>query len=102
MQLIKNRKVILIVLLAVFVLLAIVTSLYILFGALAAVAVGGYVYGNRIAVDTAVAEQLTDPQKQLESIAAVHARPDFRLQLANEATAPPAMVTSRSTDSVEA
>lgn len=105
-QLIGNRNVIFIVLLVVFVVLAVITSLYGLFGALAAAAAAGYVYARRMASDrssdAATAEQITDPQKQLESIAEIPQRPDFTLKLSDETNVPPPTVTSRTTDSVEA
>ena len=100
--LLKNRNLVLIILLAVFIPLAAVTGAWLLFGALAAAGVAGYLYTNKLSADSATAEELLDPQKELESIAAIPARPNFTLKLSDEATTPPPTTAAAGQDSVEA
>lgn len=102
----NNRHLLFIALLVLFVILAFVTGSFLLFGALAVVAAGGYVYINKIAQqatdDRNAAASLTDPAKELEMIANIPQRPDFTLTLSDETTTPPPTLTAPNTDSVEA
>jgi hypothetical protein len=100
--LLDNRKIIAIALLVVFIILAVVTGLYIVFATLAAVTAGGYFYANKLANDKNTAEEVIDPQKQLDAIPNIPPQPEFTIKLDKEATVPPPTTTSRTTDSVEA
>jgi hypothetical protein len=102
MQLIKNRKIIAIILVILFIILALATSLFVLSGVLIAATAGAYYYANKQAANINVAEELIDPQKQLEAIAAIPAQPQFTLRLSDETNSPPPTTTSGTTDSVEA
>ncbi len=97
-----HAKWILIILLILFVLLAIATGVYILFAALAAAAVGGFVYASKLETNVTAATNLIDPAAELKSIATIPAQPSFSLQLSSEATAPAPTPTSAGADSVEA
>lgn len=101
--LIKNRLLMMIILLALFVILAIVSGAYVLFASLAVAAVAGYFYVARFNIDNmAAAGDLLDPQKELESIAAIPPQPNFTLKLSNETTTHTATATVAGQDSVEA
>lgn len=100
--LIENRNVIAIALIVLFVLLALVTGLFVPFAALAAATAGGYVYASRLGGDKQAAEAVIDPQKQVESLASIPPQPRFSLKLESEAAAPAPTTTSSTADSVEA
>lgn len=101
--LIKNRTTIMIILLVLFALLAVVTGSFILFGALAVAVVAGNFYLRTLAsTKTTAAEELLDPQKELENIQSVPPRPGFSLRLSDEVTTPPPTVENANEDSVEA
>jgi len=100
--LIDNRKAVAIALVALFVMLAFATGLFVLFIGLAAITSGGYVYLSRLGGDKQAAEAVIDPQKQVESLASIPPQPRFNLKLEAESVAPPPTTTSSTTDSVEA
>jgi len=100
--LIENRKAIAIVLAILFVVLAVITGMFVSFAALAAAATGGYVYVSKLGNDKQAAETVADAQKQVESLAAITPQPRFSLKLDSETTVPPATTTSTTADSVEA
>src|SRR6185312_2420154 len=87
--LIKNRTILAIVLIVIFVLLAIVTGTFIVFGVLAALTIAGYIYAGKIDVGKVeTAEDLLDPAQELKDIQAVPVRPNFALTLSDEETPP--------------
>lgn len=100
--LLENRKIAAITLFIVFILLAVITGLYIVFAALAAATAGGYFYATKLANDKNTAEQVMDPQKQLEAIPHIPPQPQFTIKLDKDTTTPPPTITSRTSDSVEA
>ena len=79
-----------------------ITSLYVVFIPLAAATAGAYVYANKLAVDKTTAEELLDPQKEVEAIAKIPQQPQFSLKLDSDINAPAPTTTSSTTDSVEA
>jgi hypothetical protein len=101
--LIKNRLLVMIILLLLFGILAVVSGAYIIFAVLAAAAIGSYFYVGRFNVgNMAAAGDLLDPQKELESIAAVPQQPNFTLRLSDETSTPPPTAAAAGQDSVEA
>ena len=101
--LIDNRKPVAVALVALFLLLAFATGLFVLFVGLAGFTAAGYVYVSRLGGDKQAAEAVIDPQKQVESLASIPAQPRFTLKLEAESVAPPPTTTSSLTaDSVEA
>jgi len=102
MWLIRNSKIILIILLVLFILLALVTGAFILFVAFAVAIIAAYPQANKLNNDSKAAENLTDPQKQLDSISSIPPQPNFTLLLNDEAITPPPTVTTAGKDSVEA
>src|SRR6185503_11073415 len=91
-----------IALIALFVLLAFATGVFVLFIGLAAVTAAGYVYVSRLAGDKQAAEAVIDPQRQVESLASIPPQPRFTLKLEAESVAPSPTTTSSTADSVEA
>ena len=100
--LINNRLVMLIILLALFAILALVSGALIFFSGLAVVAGIAYYQANKLKNDSIAAENLSDPQKQLDSIASVPPRAGFTLKLSDEISTPPPTMTAAGADSVEA
>lgn len=100
--LLKHSGTILPILLLLFVLLAILTGNYLLFGLLAIAVIVAYPFVNRLRRNAAAAENILDNQKQLDSIAAIPPRPDFTLRLSDERTTPPPTVIAPGQDSLEA
>jgi hypothetical protein len=98
----ENKKVIAIVLLVVFILLAFVTGLYIVFVPLVIVTLAGYYYINKLVNDKNVAAEVADPQKELDAITNIPPKPKFSLKLDKDFTNPPPTATSPASDSVEA
>jgi hypothetical protein len=98
----KNRVLVLVILFIAFLVLAAVTSAFILFGGLAVAAVGAFVYSNKIATDQKVAEELLDPKLQLDAIPEIPAQPSFTLKLSDETDTPVPTSTTTTSDSVEA
>jgi hypothetical protein len=99
---IEYRTLLLAGLLLLFLVLAVATASYVLFGILTAAAIGGYFYANRISNRSDLAAALVDPEKELASIAATPARPAFTLRLSDETATPSPTATSSGADSVEA
>ena len=99
---IRNRNLVTIILLAIFILLAVITTAIILSVVLIAATIASYVYTSRLSTDLTTAEEILEPQKELEAIEAIPARPGFSLKLSDEAATPPATVTTTGADSVEA
>ena len=100
--LIDNSKIIFIILLILFAVLAIVTGAFVLFAILAIAAVVVYQRATSIKNDKAAAASLLDPQKELETLKAAPQQPDFTLVLSDEAVTPPPTATVAGADSVEA
>ncbi len=98
----KNRKLLAIIFLVIFALLALVTGFFILSGILAAATVAAYLYVRKFVDKITAAEELLDPEKELERIEAIPARPGFTLTLLDEVTPTPSTATSANEDSVEA
>ena len=100
--LIEKRKIISIVLIVAFILLAVFTGLYIVSGLLVAATIGGYVYENKLGNDKSAAAEILDPQKEFEAIPNIPQQPNFTLRLDSDVTTPLPTITSRNTDSIEA
>jgi hypothetical protein len=101
--LIRNRLAVMIATLLLYVILALLTGANILFAVLAAVAIGAYWYAGKFNVDNmAAAAGLLDPQKELESIAAIPQQPSFALKLSDEAKPSPGTTTAAGQDTIEA
>jgi hypothetical protein len=99
---VQNRVLVLSLLLIAFLVLAFVTSAFFLFAGLAVVSVGLFIYSNKLSADKKVADELIDPQQQLDAIPAIPARPSFSLRISDETNPPLPTSTSPATDSVEA
>ena len=97
-----HAKWVLILLLIIFIVLAVITGNYILFAALAAAAIGGYVYASKLETNIAASTNLSDPAAELKSIASIPAQPTFRLQLSTDTTTPAPTPAAAGADSVEA
>jgi len=100
--LIENRKIISIVMIVAFILLAVFTALYVVSGVLVAATIGGYVYANKLGNDKTAATEILDPQKEFEAIPDIPQQPNFTLRLDSDVTTPLPTITSRNTDSIEA
>jgi len=100
--LIANSKIIFIILLVLFVVLALITGAFVLFSILAIAAFVAYQRATSIKADEAAAASLLDPKKELETLKAAPQQPDFTLVLSDEATTPPPTPTTAGADSVEA
>lgn len=99
--LLDHFKLILILLLILFLVLALLTGAYLLFGALAVLALGAWPLLNSLKQKAAAAETLTDPQKELEALAAIPPQPAFTLLLSDEAVTPLPTATGSGSDSIE-
>ncbi|HTS45756.1 MAG TPA: hypothetical protein VMH01_15255 [Puia sp.] len=93
---------ILVILLVIFILLALITGRFALFGILAAAAVGGYFYLTNLKKNVTASQNLNDPQAELNSIAGIPPQPSFSLQLSSESSIPAPTPTTPGADSVEA
>jgi hypothetical protein len=102
MWLIENNKIVLIIMLILLVLLALITGAFILFAVIAAAAAVAYPQVNKLKNDSEASANLSDPQKQLDSISSIPPRPNFTLRLSDETTTIPPTLTSSGTDSFEA
>ena len=109
--LIAHALPLLIALLVLFALLAFAVGSFVLFLVLAAVAIGGYFYVQRLESSSAeenqtAASQLLDPattlDAQLEAIASIPPQPDFSLAISDELNPPPPTRVDATSDSVEA
>lgn len=101
--LLKNSRIILIILLVLFLLLALVTGSFLLFGGIALVAIGAYIYVQKAKTNFQTSEALLDPQKELELIKNIPQRPAFTLKLSDEITTPaPTRGSGLGKDSLEA
>jgi len=101
--LLKNSRLILIILLVLFFILAIITGAWIAMGALAAAAITGFVLTNNLRTNLQTSEEIKDPQLQAKSIPSIPARPNFTLHL-SDITSPlvPTPGSSSGSDSKEA
>lgn len=100
--LLKHGRLILILLLALFVLLAVFTGAFVVFGVLAIAAIAAAVYAGRLAANAAASERILDNKKELDSLQAVPPQPNFTLRLSDEATTPPPTSAGLGRDSREA
>ena len=98
--LLKNRWIILLLLLAL-VVLAVASGLFVVFGLLALAAAAAYIYIGRRAQNASAAQQILDNQQELESIQSIPPQPNFTLHLSDEPVTPPPTPTSAGRDSLE-
>lgn len=98
----KHDRIILLILLLVFILLAVITGNLVLFGILAAAIIASYRQINRLSKNANASEALLDNRKQLKSIKSIPPRPNFTLHLSDEKNIHPPTVTAPGQDSVEA
>jgi hypothetical protein len=100
--LLKHGRLLSILLQVLFIILALLTGAYAVFGALAFAAVAALVFAGRLIGNANAAQRILDNQKQLESIQTVPPRPGFTLRLSDEATPPPPTSAGSGRDSREA
>jgi hypothetical protein len=98
----KNRTLLAIVALLLFILLGVITGLSVVFIPLIAATAVGYYYANKLAANKNTAEEITDPQKQVEAISNIPPRPNFTLKLDRDLVPVVPTTTASNTDSVEA
>ncbi len=99
--LLQNSGIVSLILFVIFVLLAASTGQILLFGLLAAVVAVSYPFVRGFRVNANASEAILDNQKQLESIEAIPAKPNFTLRLSDEKSTPPPTSTAAGQDSVE-
>src|SRR6185369_13072191 len=79
--LLENSRLILIILLLLYILLAIITGAYVLFGLLVISVIAAFIFTGRLTANMNVSERILDNQKQLESIRSIPPQPGFSLRL---------------------
>ena len=104
--LIKNLKLIFIILLALLLLIAFITGAYFIFIGLMAATVAGYFaaskYSAKRQIGQTAAEALVDPKKEEELVKDIPPQPVFTLTLSDETTNPGPTITTPGVDSKEA
>lgn len=100
--LLEHSRVILIILLALFILLAVFTGAYILFGVLVIAAIAAFIFAGRMTANANASARILDNQKQLESIQSIPPQPQFSLRLSDEKSSLPPTSTGSGRDSREA
>jgi hypothetical protein len=101
--LIRNRLLVLLIVLALLLVIGLITGAWIVAGIIAVAVVAGFVFLQRQNVLIEDAETFVDPEKQISVLRDVPLRPSFNVVLDGEAAAPPATPgPSATADSVEA
>jgi len=100
--LIKNSQFVLFMLLALLIVVAFATGLWILIAVVAALIVIAGAYAGKLQTNQQAAAALQDPTQLAASIVSIPAQPTFTLTLSDEAVTPPATPGVAGGDSVEA